>query len=48
MRRLFGHRRACVSIFVFLSSARESEELERQRRTGDRDKAEPGGVTPCQ
>lgn len=33
-------------IFVFCSVGK-SEGLERQRRTGDRDKAEPGGVTAC-
>lgn len=34
-------------IFVFCSAGKP-EGLERQRRTGDRDKAEPGGVTVCQ
>lgn len=48
MGRLLGKRRSCVSIFVFFCSAGESEGLERQRRTGVRDKAELGGVTPCQ
>ena len=46
MGRLFGKRVLCVNICVLLFS-RRVRRAEKTEKDWDKDKAEPGGVTPC-